>query len=168
MEHKYNKYKIGDEAMLRVTIKQVDEAEKYYPYLVHFEGNEYWVKSEALQPYEPPKPAVWRDGAVEQPKADEIIIARLKTSEPQRFDRYTGIELVNKQKWYWMPYDEFMALLPAEPEVIEPCPFCGGECVLVQDEDDFWIDCIKECGYSSKWYHDGKEAVEAHNALGRK
>lgn len=54
---------------------------------------------------------------------------------------------------------------------IAPCPFCGSECVLVEDDATpglsviYYIDCANLCGYSTKIEDLPTVAISAHNRL---
>ena len=86
-----------------------------------------------LQPYEPPAPVVWRDGAVEQPDTSRewYYIEKDKAKAGDSWIAYTHIGYIgiSIDKLFWFYASEFP--MPALPEPqIEPCPFCGGECML--------------------------------------
>jgi Lar family restriction alleviation protein len=45
---------------------------------------------------------------------------------------------------------------------LKPCPFCGGEAIMGNAYDVYWITC-KHCKASSMSFHTSKQAIEAWN-----
>ena len=54
------------------------------------------------------------------------------------------------------------------PEVILPCPDCGGDCLIVAKNypSGKWHTYC-DCGHRGRFYPTRKEAIKAHNALPR-
>lgn len=54
------------------------------------------------------------------------------------------------------------------PEVILPCPDCGGDCLIVAKNypSGKWHTYC-DCGHIGRFYPTRKEAIKAHNALPR-
>lgn len=67
--------------------------------------------------------------------------------------------------------DEVLVKGIIEP-VIEPCPFCNGECEVLEPEpfmDEHWVECTnRRCRYAGATSETPAEAIAAHNELARK
>lgn len=66
-------------------------------------------------------------------------------------------------RFYWLA-------LEAEEEKLEPCPFCGGECLTSNAVGGMWrVYCEKDmtCLYSSGTFLTEAEAIAAHNRVAR-
>jgi hypothetical protein len=116
---------------------------------------------------------VWRDGAVEQwgAESEEGYYWKWKVNTPQPIQYSERLpDAENWPKILWLHKFEFpMAAMP-EP-VIEPCPFCGGECSTLCDnngiKDNWWLFCFGHCGYTSGFFDTEQEAIDAHNKIAR-
>ena len=66
-------------------------------------------------------------------------------------------------RFYWLA-------LEAEEEKLEPCPFCGGRCLLSNAARGMWrVFCERDitCHYSSGTFATKAEAISAHNRVCR-
>ena len=55
--------------------------------------------------------------------------------------------------------------MPSSPK-IKPCPFCGGECVVIDWELTYTVDCVAgECVYAAGHTSGESEAIAAHNKV---
>ena len=55
--------------------------------------------------------------------------------------------------------------MPSSPK-IKPCPFCGGECVVIDWELTCTVDCVAgECVYAAGHTSGESEAIAAHNKV---
>ena len=55
--------------------------------------------------------------------------------------------------------------MPSSPK-IKPCPFCGGECVVIDWELTCTVDCVAgECVYAAGHASSESEAIAAHNRV---
>lgn len=162
------KYKVGDEVLVKGIIEHVGGSGILYR--VKFDYWDTWAKEEKIQP----STTVWRDGAVEQPYiaiGDYVFI--MPKSNIGDIGTAWGGQLAYP-RWYevyWLPADEFP--MPRLPEpVIEPCPFCNGECEVLEPEpfmDEHWVECTnRRCRYAGATSETPAEAIAAHNELARK
>jgi len=175
------KYKVGDKFI--VEIIKVDEKDPNVPYMILGETWMTEYRIDTLAPYfEQPAP-VWRDGAVESwnPQTDSDrkkgYYWRYKGADTPVEIHLSALSHIGEShhNTYWIPADEFP--MPAMPEpvpvpVIEPCPFCNGECEVLEPEpfmDEHWVECTnRRCRYAGATSETPAEAIAAHNELARK
>jgi hypothetical protein len=173
------KYKVGDEVFAKGVIVSDGDSNHAVGTFYHVKFNwATWVCSDMLYP-----PPVWRDGAVESwnPQTDSDrkkgYYWRYKGADTPVEIHLSALSHIGEShhNTYWIPADEFP--MPAMPEpvpvpVIEPCPFCNGECEVLEPEpfmDEHWVECTnRRCRYAGATSETPAEAIAAHNELARK